>query len=563
MSIFIYWLSESSPSILKASEVGLLLTGLLLIALFFLAWRTLHQLPPSDFADITIGGESATQLLTSTSYEIWKICHEFQNNKNMKYLENLMKKGGEEFPISKRNREKIQITINRLHNLVLMQQSQARRIFAMKHLVSDELGIPVRRLCDHVFQFSPEMHQRKTSKVVRNFEEILSHDEAFASSDVLSRRRSALIGENIRILDKIDSIKYYQMQMIQFSDLHSHVAALASEHSTSGSARNYARALSEVVRGTLDQSSAFVLGRYEDFSLCLEKLRFLYFKQRAHPGFDLHQTCICICKAVQRFKKETDDRRENRRERFKRFERMTDVLERFARVPKDDPFKKKPEDIGAIKKFGEDIDWFIEICRKRIVSRFAQYFLEWENKKAPERKETLIVSHGYSKTVREVLKRGLEIYEKHKKKVPRVFLLDEGNERSFDTRLIVYELKESPLHTERHAISFGSGDLLSGLLKTNTRILLLVGAECFDKERRVVHSRGVYELEMLRRRMEDKELECHVVAVAESYKYHPDLLKIPEFYQHHLDQVFLYKGGFVERILSDRDMRELGGEKLD
>jgi hypothetical protein len=558
------------PPRLSAFAPWLVALGVVAVVgiLWFLAWRALHQLPPDEFSRVSIGGLSASQILQLISYEIWKVARRFHSSPDLARLRKVVD-GVVDFEaaddasltplvetIADRQAD-LERHLERLKRLAVQQQGAAQRITAMKHFAAEEFGTPPRRLCDHLFQFSPMMYLSRTAKLVGNWEEILANFHQLGSPGPLSRRLRALLEENRRIDAQIGRRIDYQLQILRFFDLLPYVHALASEHSTSGSLRNYARAISHVVRSAQKRygETAITKGSraYEEIGT---KLQFLYFKQRVHPGFDLHHTCIRACelgrdKAPRRDKPLRD-----------RIDSHLTVLEHLHRSRGRSAF---PPTVGSgnalqvvngLAKLAGDIDATIEECRKEIYGRFTAYYLAWARRhRSADR--PFVLTHGYSKTVRDALKNLLGGIPGDAQR-PRIFVMtspeSEAGRDGFDTRLMTYELRQSREIVSQDDVAFGDEKLFLSLLEPRAQILVVLGAECFDEALRVIHPRGMsLTPEDLTSRAGTHTLTT--VVLAEEYKFRRNLLDVPTFYQHHLDRISLYDRGVVDAIISDREVR--------
>jgi len=158
-----------------------------------------------------------------------------------------------------------------------------------------------------------------------------------------------------------------------------------------------------------------------------------------------------------------------------------------------------------------------------------------------------VVTHGYSKTVREAITRGLPPMDP----LPYVYLLVCRNTDEFDTRLMEYEISErlrgEPEPYEH--LASGEGEVLLRLLNEGDKVLVVLGAECFDTKDRVVHPRGMvdYLEEFVAKAV--KKAEVRVIVLAEEYKGQRDLANT-KFYDEHFDRVSVYDGKNIDSILS-------------
>lgn len=546
-----------------------------LIITSYVTWYSLKRLSPKEYAPIAIGGLSIPKVFRIICYEIWKACDQVKDNKGVKNLYQLIPADAsqniinyihniKQDEVKKADFIKLLAALKKHHidikKLVRKQHSKLQRIQELKLLASKELSIPPRRLCDHIFQYSPAMHQAKIEKYEKNCEELVySGLTYFNDFDRFQNRFDALIRENIRIYEKFTSRIRYQAQIFKYVDLHPFIKAFASEHSTSASLKNYARSISQAAKYSkkkLDGYNSRIFKREREYRRFNETLKFLFFKQRAHPGFDLH---YALSKLFQNRLKECEHFDKNSDERTTLLI-IGEVLKRPMGDSRNDIVPYDNNAYNAILKLTELtelVDISIEKSREEIISKFVTFYNRWFGKNANS--EKFLLTHGYSKTVREIFKRGLsEIIKKDKKipkkeNTPRIFIMKSDSEDNFDTRLMEFELKEDMRFPIPNDISAGDENLFVDLLESNTKIMVVLGAECFDEKLRVVHPRGI--AHRLKKLKETLQKRCVITVVAEGYKHHKNLIKIPAFYQDHIDRIDLYEAGLIDFIISDNTIK--------
>jgi hypothetical protein len=435
----------------------------------------------------------------------------------------------------------------------------------MKKIASTELAIPERRLCDHIFQYSPAIHRDRLYKYLERWEKL---EQILLREHYDDKSAQELINRNYWFIDNTNVRLKYQTQISIYRDLHRYVVQLASIHSTSGALQTYAESLSFVVRAQLKVLKSRWQFRRKWASSDVEKrLQFLHRKQRAHPGFDVHTLlrsllsplCLERCEASPANKQQIV-------EEMKSVEVILEELdtrEYFSNAIADlklNSFVSLPEDIAA----------FIDQCRSEIWNKLAEP-IDSIFKDVGVSNTRYVVSHGYSRTVLSVLKK-LLAKDSRFKPLPKVFFIIPTGDDSLDTRIMEYELKEPS--TYRHGdgdntaferqrrerqnlrlynFAAGTERHLLGLLKEGDSVLILLGAECFDTERHVVHARGI--LQGLENFMEDpkfKRVRSMVVVVAESYKEQEMLRANINFYGQHFDRIDLYDANTIHTIVTDK-----------
>jgi len=176
----------------------------------------------------------------------------------------------------------------------------------------------------------------------------------------------------------------------------------------------------------------------------------------------------------------------------------------------------------------------IDSCRARMREGFRYRYESWYkqsgNAKGPR---ILIVIHGFSTAVREVLK--WEISDPEKRGID-VFVIRSEGEGALDSKLMSNTLLENPRERLFDNITIGDESTLVAFLDDSASVMVVLGAEAFDGKR-MVHPCGI-DFDDLRQKLTRRQLP-YIVMVGEGYKFSPDLLATPQFYRHHLDRVKL------------------------
>jgi hypothetical protein len=408
-------------------------------------------------------------------------------------------------------------TIKSVRQLLTGKHRHIRRVEAMKLLAAQELDIPARRLCDHIFQFSPTMFEYGVRTYLRNLDEMQAAIRTLRTPQEIAKF-CGQVRQNFFLdnwcLEKVDLLE----SLIVNESLHRSLRQLASVHSTSGSLQVYARALRDAGRTDRDRG-----GEAERNAVARRRLWFLYRKQRARPGFDVHYLLRTLLE---------DDAD------------LCRLLDDVASPPPEKP--SLPESARRLGELPTEVQKRLVERRARLAHLAGDLYRAW----AIPGTRQYIVTHGYSKTVREVLRAcfgedaGSPGYPE-----PRVFLLStEDPQAEFDARLMKVELRQC-LGSRELSIAAGSVEFLCGLLKRSDQLLIMLGAESFDADRRVVHPRtAAAHVERLL-----KQARCpHLcVVVAESYKRLPGDLTASTFFADHFDRVSIYDSSLVDFIVSD------------
>jgi hypothetical protein len=424
-----------------------------------------------------------------------------------------------------------------LRKFIQKEHSALLRIEAMKLLASEELDIPQRRLCDHVFQYSPAMHRDRLQKYLGTWGEIMNFPPVQSPDDV--ERFRGLLHQNRSFLDNVERRIGYQRQILKNRDLHPFIVQFASMHSTSGSLHTYAEALRFlVVTGLMLSQSP------EDI---LDRLRFVHRKQRAHPGFDLHALLLRACECMRGLKGIDPEE----------LERLVHVLQKLDEPPRSpssqldvSPLCRYLSQEGGLKPFlslPANLSRLVTSQHGKICGAFRALYDDWfRDVPAANR---YIVSHGYSRTVLSVLKSALSPAPGDS----RVFFILPEEKASLDTRIMEYEIKAQEELRAFRNFAAGTEHHLLNLLTYRDFVLVLLGAECFDRKNRVVHPRGpVQGFGSLLQELRNREIRYLVAVVAETYKLHTvELTADTNFYGQHFDRIELYSPDWIDLILTD------------
>lgn len=446
--------------------------------------------------------------------------------------------------ISEELRDEIDCLLWWLRQLPRKQYTGLLRTEVMKYRASQELDIPPRRLCDHLFQYSPAMHRDRLAKYVQNWEEILDFRPIGPGVDE-QRLRDKVI-QNISFINNVLLRRRYQKQILENRDLHPYIVQFASMHSTSGSLHTYAESLRFVaMSGLRNLVETRVRARKREKDRIRDRFAFLCRKQQAHPGFDLH---ALLLRAIGRMDPKFSGLLSSARS-------VLDELE-ISRLPSGGGSEDIPtiseERLESFRYLSFSLACLVADSRAEIFEKFWNVYKAWFD----QINVRYIITHGYSRTVLSVLRRCLpsreEAEEEPIEELPRLFFLLPDSKDSFDTRVMEYELKEDPYLDRFRYLAAGSEKHLLGIFESNGPVLVLLGAECFDQDKRVVHPRGIEPvLRALLKDFKDRTIPCLVAVVAESYKCHEDsLTKDTKFYGQHFDRIDLYPPDLIHLILT-------------
>lgn len=447
------------------------------------------------------------------------------------------------------------------------QEEALRRIETMKHRACRDFHIPIRRLCDHVLQYSPLIQRDRTYKHLRDWERVETPRETEETRQAVIRIHLFLKNTQLRV--------QYLEELMAFRDLHELIRRFSATYSSSGSLHVYARALRQIGEGTRHGWWTLPWNEAE----IRRRLLFLYRKQRAHPGFSLH---TLMRKAFREGRGSEGDR--------SRSQEILDALDAIARAKEERKSSAlESSHWEALRSSPRRLARIIERSRNEIALNFCTWFqCRYGSAVESERSGNLyVVSHGYSNTVLHAL---LELENESgwlSNGNVRLFFYLLPEEETFDTRLMQYELRagmlvqelarestkpnepNTPVEPEdmskpqkesengaRERIftqQLATGDrhvLLNLLDPSQDRVLVLLGAESFDKDHRVVHPRGMPLREFLRE-LEETGTQPRVVVLAESYKQQRSLAQDSHFYDQHFDRVDVYPRDTIEWVITE------------
>lgn len=559
---------EGEPSPLFSWRFLLLLFAGLLVSYIGGGFAALRFLSPEQFAETVISGNSEKEIFRLISYRARRLCMAFirrtqpigllmaellEMANDPDRLRGDPRRLGEEIRgivhrhQSKRRllrRVSLEKTQRRVYKLLLGKDRELRRLEAMKLAASAELGIPPRRFCDQLIQFSPAMFRDGAGKYVQNIKEMIAMKKEFHSHAEIARF-CGLVRQNRWLEDSARARVLKLTELIRFRFLYGFLHAFVATRSTSGSLQKYSRALTT---GVEPYSLPPPLRRLRTW----EKLRFLYRKQRAHPGFELHRLLIRLCKESIR---DLDGAAATDARDRVRLQRIAELLERLAEAqPRwDANFPPGPEFdlmLSALERLPAYVSRAVAQARTSINSRFRELMANWAGGVTGRKGHTYLVTYGYSKTVREVIRDAF--LEPDSSRDLRLFLLsgDSANDE-FDARRMKLEIKQYP-HASSIHLAAGHPEFLLGLLSSNDRVILVQGIESYDKELRMVHPRTTgTQLAKLRDHLDLAKIPNLLAVVAESYKRQEQELSQTPLFTLHFERVAIYRADDLIVVGSD------------
>jgi translation initiation factor 2B subunit (eIF-2B alpha/beta/delta family) len=539
-SVLLYFLSMQS---IPFGRFLLFISACLILVLSSIggALWTLRNMHPREYALTTVGDCTASEILQLVSLDIKRACQEFEDQA-VQYRK-----------LKNRKDQRCQEAIDLLKKQFSRQQGLLLRISALLELAAQQIGIPTQRLRDLLFQYDPTIHGVLAQKFIQNWESLF-----LGQIDTVAHR-TAVERENVDIVHKAAARIRAQGDLLQYTALHPFLLRMAAPRSTAQATQEYARALSFVAKFNAGSS---VNGEWGDrdrqlLNDAVTALRFLASRQRTHPGFDLNQSCLNLVRTLPNNVDEVRNLKDALNEIGAAFRTGNGLCSIDYENENQAPAyvcEKARNTISSLSGLWKYTVQQIEEDRYRIVESFNQMYRArcgMFHKARPAIRKRILVTHGFSTTVREVLKSiappptpstGSQI-------VPDIFIVTTDEVGDLDSRLMVSALLEASRNGAPFGrIAFGSRDTLAKFIEGDTDVMVILGAECFDKKGRVVHPLGVEDIGEFKKR-----LECgafSLVVVAEGYKFNQDLLSVAPFFCHHLDRIHLYDPELIDIIIS-------------
>lgn len=533
ISLILYFLSLGQAPFTKPELIAGGSVIVILSAIGGGIWA-LHIMSPSEYAHTTIGSSTASETLQLISMDVRRACRAFREDG---------------LPFTKESQQshtRHGRLLQRLKRRFAKKHATLLRITALLELGAQQLDIPLHRFRDLLLEYDPDAHRTFERKFIQNLE--LLHANAPLNDDHIA----GISAENADIVQKAEARIRAQTDMLEYVALHPSILRMAAVHSTAQATQEYARAISWVANLTYEQTPPGVWDTDAASRLYdgMGGIRFLACRQRAHSGFDLNQTCLNMASIAIRRGKEGFDSQS-----WTALDKLGNSINREDGGPFIDNRKLTATECRDLRKTFGDLRkvWpcaveHIQEDRRRIVERFRLMYLGWQ--KLYPKKKTLLVTHGFSTTVREVFKRALPSPGPNLplEDIPDIFVIGSGDQADLDSRIMVSAIKGSAERCFRR-IAAGDKNTLAKVVEDDMKVMVVLGAECFDRRGRVLHPWGLADVEFIKDKLGDPTA-FSVVVVAEGYKFQEDLLANPQVFRYHLDRVQLYDPEWVDVIVT-------------
>lgn len=583
-----------------AREWLALAAGSIVVCVPAVAWLSLRAISPSDYARLALEGRRVDRQFRWVAWYMCHLCRKFTRRRAVATLDRLNRRLLAEVQrqiqerdeasygrrteqaleriesLYKKDLQRARRHVRRLEKILVASHVQVERATRMKEILADDWRIDRRRLCDHVFRFSPVLFEARAWKVVVNWQTL--QDDGLLKRHIPLDRALDLLRENDRILRRLHRRASYLCLLSGSGFLFKWVAVFASRSSVRTSLIAYASAVAEVA-ARMDPRAEHrhpERGRrwlglaHEPLARNRARLVALHQMQRAHPGVDLHRTLVTLCargeewcraqialrkadllagaseplegadekvlKSIRNFETRRD-LWERRREALSELLEDAGAMEQSDRESRFDRRETLQRTIKALRGLPESVVTAIHASQWEINNHFSAVFERERDRSKP----ALVVLLGYSHVLRDVVK---TVLWKALDPTDRVFVVRLA-EADFGSRLMDFELREDrEWYEPGESPEFGVGDggLLESLYKheKDWHVYVLLDGDCFDRTGRVVQ--GADKREKLRQLETWTEGRRTTFLVAEGYKIYGDLTRIPDFFRDDLESISLIDG---------------------
>lgn len=523
-----------------------------------------------------------------------------------------------------------------------------QRITVLIKTCSERLRIPEVEVCEHIFQFSPTMYWAWLRKFTDNLRVVSGLDTTNVIDNLevplYDIIRSSLY-ECHRFKNRNKRFLEYQCQNIAFSDLHTDIIEFATNRSTSEATKIYIRTISRIaisydkykenrimnkngLYNNLSKSklltkllkSIFVkretkqLGKdslYDAENGLLNRFRYVHNKREAHVGIDL---CYASSRILDKLIKALDGNSESKKKN-----RLEDLKEFFEGRNYENK-KVIDSNIISLKLLYHDTIEYIHNARQVLRNNFCKEIVPFvESLKKDE--HLFIFTFGYSKNTRDILKSSLpktissiwgnsdlgkefplkfKSYKDGKvvtKKIDdgkivsekiKVVIFQSEAESDIDSRMIKYLITEDKIKGFENVL-VSNLNFIMPLIDETSKIIILLGAEAYDKKRRFTRTsshklllntlmkevKGKYK--KIKKDCEEHEKNCEkdkegiqqaenyrkiasradlnknlkIYVVAESFKQHTNFMEITKHFGDQYDKIEMFEP--YSNIISNED----------
>gem|GEM_PF-4007338 len=468
--------------------------------------------------------------------------------------------------------KKLHISLNKYMEI---ENSSLQRMEKMILVIAKETGVSENSLYNHIFQFDIILFKSSVNQYKEALRELTSLSNSdgkrIISNEFISKRVIELIKRCYYLQNAVSKRIEYLQDIENYRKSLFGIFEIASSHSASQATKLYAGILSELStqvknelktwKGNLDS---------ESYSQVEKHLYFISRKVRAYSGHNVHENLMNIIylrasnnsstediellDVLGRFrdniKQKNDDNKyilitkkdklsqNNQAENQKNTSRATTSLMQLERV-----FDIASEQLAESKE--AIFTSFEAICKK------------WFDDIGEHSSRTIyrnIITHGYSNNVVHQIKNTFasNVFSSGHNRV--LLITNEGNLE--DSKLMRSEInsiiQENKLvNTELVSVRDSTLHVAVGL---NSRTLVVLGAECYDADQRIIHPKGfksyIHELKKYHNQ-NGINVEPLVIVVAEKYKQQRNLLMKSNFSDNNFKHMDVYDYSDFDLLITE------------
>lgn len=471
------------------------------------------------------------------------------------------------------------------------------RIEALIRALCNRSGMRYEDACEHLFQFSPHLYRVRAEKVRQNLLvllDMLDMDLGDSMPSLVQQRMLKLIRQNAGRKQRLAKICRRQAQNIIYYDMHPRIMEIAGTRSCSEAVKHYLNGLADVAywrRRTTMKNDASKNWQFQD------RLYYLLRKSEAHVGLNLHHAACELIEGLNNVVADNkpDEESSAGSRTYQNASKLLDLsgwpkdseviarlgMENYARWLKADVSeslsKEEIEKNDAIEEHLYKLDVtgiaYMDLMRQDVVESFKKgpsykRLLDWYN----EGSEVFIVTFGYSKAVRDAMHDALapsdidaaakKLSGEHKGSLHNIkFAVVVMEEVDTEEALRVKYMCSFGDHrksssSELRGMVVAESEFVTSLLHNNSRLLLLTGADAFDRKHKKFvktgNRRSHYSTLLAKAKVLCSQ-EAELVVLAESYKHVADLPQQLHILGQFYHSVEVYDVTDTERFCTNRD----------
>ena len=234
---------------------------------------------PKSYARHSVEGVPFSRSVTYISYCIWKEMHFW---KSLSFIKKMLSKiveiDGSEFDGDKSVISKNKISVACIPMVRKITDKRGVKVERIRHMiihVSNTMGVPPHRICDALFQFSPNIYTSEYRSASKKLTEIVNTLKIDGKG---AERRKKYAQDVLKFFENKKKRATYQIQIIDNRDLHNVLIDISMGFGISNALSSYCMGLTKIANTKPRKSTIYLT----------KKLKFLYYKRNLYPGIDLH-----------------------------------------------------------------------------------------------------------------------------------------------------------------------------------------------------------------------------------------------------------------------------------